>query len=109
MLMLGLLFVALVLVLLAAGAVWKRVSAQKLEADGIETTAVVSRDETEKTNDYDGTVFVTHTYYVTYENSKGETVEAELPDPNQKLEVGNQVKIRYLPNRQNHPIFLELL
>ena len=65
--------------------------------------------ETEKTNDYDGTVFVTHTYYVTYENRTGETVEAELPDPKQKLEVGNQVKIRYLPNRQNHPIFLEVL
>ena len=107
--MLGLLFVALVLILLAAGAVWNRVSARKLRKDGVETTAEVSRIETEKTTDYDGTVFVTHTYFVTYQDSKGETVKAELPDPNQKLEVGTQVKIRYLPNRQDHPTLVEIL
>ena len=109
MVMLGLLFVALVLILLAAGAVWNRVSARKLREDGVETTAEVSRIETEKTTDYDGTVFVTHTYFVTYQDSKGETVEAEIPDPNQKLEVGTQVKIRYLPNRQDHPTLVEIL
>ncbi|MBO6041431.1 MAG: hypothetical protein J6P58_09470, partial [Oscillospiraceae bacterium] len=91
------------------GARYTFVFNRKLDEKGIETNAVVSRIETEKTTDYDGMVFVTHTYYVTYPNSRGETVEAEIPAPNQKLEVGDPVKIKYLPKKQKQPVLIEIL
>ena len=104
-----LLFSGLILLLFVIGAIRELTADHRLDKKGIEAAAEVSRIRTEEITDYDGSVFVLRTYYVSYPNSRGETVVAPIPNPKPNLEVGSRVKIKYLPNRQKRPILIAVL
>ena len=84
----------------------------KMRAKGIETNAVVTSIETGESTDEDGFSRTDFYYHVRYQNQSGETVDGVLQffvSGRKKLQVGDRVKIKYLPNRQEQPIMTEKL
>lgn len=91
-------------------------SVHNVKKNGLETVAEVS--EVTITEDYDGDTSSRYrSYRVTYQDSNGNTVEAylmnnlevELANRKRKIEKGQKVKIKYLPEKTNTPVFIELL
>ena len=73
--------------------------AKRIDNEGIETGAVVSRiDET-----YDPDLNESsYTIYVRYTDDKGESVESPMAlDPSEKYTVGQEVRIKYVPGIRN--------
>lgn len=100
-----------VLALFAAGGIWAFIVSRKVKKEGIETEAVVSRIElhewTAGTMEGSPSASVTEEYYVTYTNQEGQRIEAMLSNPDVKdLAAGTKIKIRYLPDRQDYPVFV---
>ena len=84
----------------------------KTKAQGIETNAVVTFIETSESSDSDGHTTTDFYYHVRYQNQAGETVDGVLQffvTGRKNLQVGDRVKIKYLPNRQEQPIMTEKL
>ena len=49
-------------------------------------------------------------YYIAYKNQEGETVEAMLTNPgDHTFKVGDRLRIRYLPDRQDYPVLVKIL
>ena len=85
---------------------------RKIKAEGVETNAVVTSIETRESRDSDGHPTTDFYYHVRYRNQSGETVDAVLQflvSGRKKLQVGDWVKIKYLPSRQGQPIMTEKL
>ena len=96
-------------VLIAIGAVWAYVVSNKVKKHGIETEAVVSRIDVQESLDSDNCVSRTETCYVSYVNQNGETVEAVLSNPKKGLKQGSRLKIKYLLEKQEYPVLIEIL
>ena len=96
-------------VLIAIGALWAYVVTNKVKKHGIETEAVVSRIEVQESLDSDNCVSRTEKCYVSYVNQNGETVEAVLSNPKKGLKQGSRLKIKYLPEKQEYPVLIEIL
>ena len=84
--------------------IWAIVSMKRdedISKNGIETEAVVSRveehssiNEDKKSDNYKEKEY-TYTYYVKYQNQKGETIEAKLGPQPHTLQQGNRIRIKY--------------
>ena len=85
---------AVILVFLfQAGRMLKK--AKKIDREGIETDAVVSRNEEYWDPDTAGT---SYTAYVTYKNEKGERTESPMTlTGDMQYAIGDKVRIRYIP------------
>ena len=69
----------------------KRIKSQ-IEENGIETTGVISRIE--DTGDPEE---INICYYVRYRTEDGKEIEGLLSNPENSLEVGQQVRLKYHP------------
>ena len=102
-------FVAFIVI----GFIWSRIVTGKVKKEGIETEAVVSRIEIHEWESGDVETWtgteITKEPYVTFINTEGETVEAMLSNPKRGLEVGDRLKIKYLPEKQDYPVMIERL
>ena len=73
---------------------------QKIKKNGIEAEAVICHaSEQPEETDEDGNTTMHMIYRVKYRNREGEEVEARLGDEPRGLKVGDQVKIKYLPEK----------
>lgn len=53
---------------------------------------------------------VTEEYYITYTNQNGQAVEAMLSNPgSHTFKEGDRMKIKYLPDRQDYPVLVQIL
>lgn len=77
---------------------------QKVNKNGIEADAVISRIETNEDTDVDGNRTTTEEYYVTYTNAEGKTVEAKLGNNPGFAVVGTSIRIKYLPEKPKYAI-----
>lgn len=107
-------FEIVIIVLLAAfaiGGIWAFAVSRKVKKEGIETVAVVTRIELHEWSgggDTWASDSVTEEYYITYADMKGQTVEAMLSNPgNRTFQVGDTIKIKYLPEKQEYPVLVE--
>ena len=100
-----------VLAAFAIGGIWAYVVSKKVKEEGIETDAVVSRIELHEWGggaEEPWTPSITEDYYITYTNQEGKTVEAMLSNPgDHKFEVGDRLRIKYLPDKQEYPVMVE--
>ena len=80
---------------------------RKIRKNGVETEAVVSRIEEEQTVSSEDGVDYTYTHYVTYRNPQGETVEAKLGHAPGRTQVGDTVKIKYLPEKPHFAVLVK--
>ena len=98
------LLIAVVVLVLAVGAVYTFKRNNAIQKDGVEADAVVSRvDEHENVND-DGHRDVTYTYYVTYQTQDGQEIEAKLGNEPPNLFRGAWLRIKYLPDKPKYVI-----
>ncbi len=101
---------AAVLGLFVLGGLWAFIVSRKVRRDGLETTAVVSRVEEYERADLDAPNTVSKNYYISYTNQAGEQVEALLGDQRvDGLPIGSELKIKYLPDRQEYPVLIDIL
>ena len=87
---------------------------KKVKENGIETEAVVTRIEERIWSGMHGDVItrdsVTYDYYITYTNRDGQSVEAMLTNfGNLSFQEGDRMRIKYLPDRQDYPVFVKIL
>lgn len=74
---------------------------------GIETEGVIFRIEEQSTVDGDGSLDVTYTYYVVFRTQDGQEVEADLNNAPGHIRVGDQVRIKYLPEKPKHAVLVK--
>ena len=96
--------IGIVAVAIIAGIVFVVMRYRKINANGIETTATISRIKEVESNDSDGTRTVNYEYYVKYKNQAGETIEAKLGSAPRFAQEGDEVKIKYLPEKPKYVI-----
>lgn len=102
-----------ILAAFAIGGIWAFVFSKKVKKEGIETDAVISRVERREWSGGTGDLWAgdsfTYDYYIVYTNQVGQTVEALLSNPgDHTFEIGDRMKIRYIPDRQEYPVLLEV-
>lgn len=100
-------FAIIILVLVAAAAVYVVCRIMNIKKNGIETQAVVTRIEENVQSDSDG-ISVSYDYYVRYTTADGQTQEALITNPGfKKLERGEQITIKYLPQKPNAAVWIK--
>ena len=72
---------------------------QKINSQGIETDAVVSRIKEIESRDSDGAITTSYEYYVRYQTETGETVEAKLGNAPRRVREGDALRVKYLPEK----------
>ena len=97
-------FMAIVVIGVIIWLIVGTISDNEIKKNGIITEAVVSRIkedsyvDREKGSKTFGKTFYSFTYYVQYQNEKGETIEAKLRNGGD-LNMGDKLKIKYLPKK----------
>ena len=84
--------IAVVLVIIAVYCVLRN---RKINENGIEADAVISRVDT----DYDSEGTPSEIYFVDYVNAEGQTVTAKLGNPPMNAYQGMPMRIKYLPEK----------
>ena len=84
--------IAVVLVIIAVYCVLRN---RKIDENGIEADAVISRVDT----DYDSEGSPSEIYFVDYVNAEGQTVTAKLGNPPMNAYQGMPMRIKYLPEK----------
>ena len=76
--------IGIIAVVVVAIGVYSILRNKKINENGIEADAVVSRIDTDTQTDADGSVSTNETYYVDYQNAEGEIVTAKLGKKNNR-------------------------
>ena len=95
-------FIGVAVVVVAIVAVYTILRNKKINENGIEADAVVSRIDTDTQTDADGSVSTNETYYVDYQNAEGEIVTAKLGNPPFGAVVGTTIRVKYLPEKPKY-------
>ncbi|MBR6050202.1 MAG: DUF3592 domain-containing protein [Clostridia bacterium] len=80
---------------------------RKIKKNGLTATAVVTHIEERESYDSDTGTTVNYEYYVTYFTADGETVDARLDNPPRRTNVGDQLKIKYLPEKPHYVVAIK--
>ena len=95
-------FIGVAVVVVAIVAVYTILRNKKINENGIEADAVVSRIDTDTQTDADGSVSTNETYYVDYQNAEGGIVTAKLGNPPFGAAVGTAMRVKYLPEKPKY-------
>ena len=92
---------AILLIIAGAGFIFYNI--QRVKKNGIETDAVITRIE-----DVGLGIDPSYDYYVCYTES-GQRIEAKLSNPGsgRGLEVGAEIRIKYLPEKPNIAVLIK--
>lgn len=107
-------FFAVVAVVILAVIVYKIIMNRKIRQNGMDADAVISRIEVDTSTDADGDTTTTETYYVTYVNQQGQTVEAQLGNLSINVNIfgkryrsrkeGDKLRVKYLPEKPEYVV-----
>ena len=97
-------FGAVIVAIIVAGVIYSIIFTRKVRKNGIEADAVLTRIEVDTDSDGD----ITTTYYVTYVNQEGQTVEAKLiTAPPRSVREGAALRVKYLPEKPKYVLPLK--
>ncbi len=99
--------IAIFAVAVIGGLVYSYLRSKKINENGVETEAVVSRVKEIEREDSDGHYTTDYEYYVRYQNQNGETVEAKLGNPPRFLTEGTQLRVKYLPEKPKYALMIK--
>ncbi len=88
-----------VVVGIVGGIIFTIMRTNAIKKNGIEANAVVSRIKEQESTDSDGFTDTTYIYFVKFRTQDGQDVEARLSNPSGKIKVGDELRIKYLPNK----------
>jgi hypothetical protein len=91
--------IGVVVIVIVGGIIFTIVRTNAIKKNGIEANAVVSRIKEQENTDSEGFTDTTYIYYVTFTAQDGQSVEAKLGNPPSKIKVGDELRIKYLPNK----------
>ena len=91
--------IAVIVVVIVGGFIYNYLRQKKIKENGIEVDAVISRIVEKESTDSDNNTDYTYEYYVKYTDQNGNQVEAKLSNPRTLSKVGDQLKIKYLPEK----------
>lgn len=80
---------------------------QKINSQGVETDAVVSRIKEIESRDSDGTINTNYEYYVRYQTETGESVEAKLGNAPRRVREGDTLRVKYLPEKPKYALVVK--
>lgn len=72
---------------------------KKINENGVEADAVVSRIKEIESQDNDGTREVNYEYYVKFQGQDGQILEAKLGNAPRFITEGMHLRIKYLPEK----------
>lgn len=78
-----------------------------IKKNGVETDAVVSRIKEVETHNDDGSFDTSYTYYVKFTTQDGQVVEAKLGGAPRFTREGDQLRIKYLPEKPKNVILVK--
>ena len=78
-----------------------------IKKNGVEADAVVSRIEENETINDDGSTDYSYTYYVRFTAQDGQVIEARLGGAPRFTREGEQVRIKYLPEKPRYAIIIK--
>ena len=99
--------IAVIVVAVAIGFVYSYQRSKKIDQNGIEVDAVVSRIKETETEDSDGNHTTEYDYYVKYRTEAGETVEAKLGNPPRFITEGTSLRVKYLPEKPKYVLMVK--
>ena len=99
--------IAAVIIALGTGLVFNYKRSQKIQQNGVETDAVVSRVKEIERETSEGVHDTAYEYFVRYQSPSGEVVEAKLSNPPRFLAEGTQLRIKYLPEKPKYALIVE--
>lgn len=113
----GLIMIGVILLLFPIAILWNRKVNKEINQNGVEADAVVTRVQELTSCDSDGTVSVSHIYFVTFRALDGQEVEARLGSGksvdvyigggwDKDLREGVSVRIKYLPEKPKYAILV---
>lgn len=88
-------------------AVYTFIRNRKIRRDGVETDAVISRIDEQRSTSYEGGADYMEYCFVTYVDSEGRTVEAQLDHAPGNARVGEKVRIKYLPEKPHQAVLVK--
>ena len=71
---------------------------------GVEVNAFITRLEEHETTDADGIPSEYYEVYVRYQTKDGKTVNTSLANSTAFLNVGDLVRIKYIPGQEDYPV-----
>ena len=100
-------WIAVFVIAIVAGFVYNYKRSQKINQEGVEADAVVSRVKEIEKETENGGHDVDYEYYVRYQSQSGENVEAKLGNPPRFLTEGTQLRIKYLPEKPKYVLMVK--
>lgn len=94
----------IIIAFVLASFLWTFIKIFRVRMMGIEADAVVTRMEKHETIDSDGLPNEYFDAYVRFQAQDGRTVNACLANSDGFLNVGDLVKIRYIPGKEDYPV-----
>lgn len=88
-----------VVVGIVGGIIFTIMRTNAIKKNGIEAKAVVSRIKEQESTDSDGFTDTTYIYFVKFRTQDGQDVEARLSNPSGTIKIGDELRIKYLPNK----------
>lgn len=102
------LFSGTVIAIISGGLLWGLYNIYRVKRNGIEAEAYVTRLEEHESTDSDGDTSVYYDVYVLFTTREGRQVEAALINPKNRLNAGDRVTVRYLPGKEEQPVFMKM-
>ena len=88
-----------VVVGIVGGIIFTIMRTNAIKKNSIEANAVVSRIKEQESTDSDGFTDTTYIYFVKFRTQDGQDVEARLSNPSGTIKIGDELRIKYLPNK----------
>ena len=95
-------FIGIAVVIVAIVVIYSILRNKKINDNGIEADAVISRIDIDTDTDVDGGVTENITYYVDYQNAEGQIATAKLGNPPFGAAVGTAMRVKYLPEKPKY-------
>lgn len=97
-------FEVMIIAFIALSFLWTLFKIIRVRMLGVEVNAFITRLEEHETTDADGIPSEYYEVYVRYQTKDGRTVNTSLANSTAFLNVGDLVRIKYIPGQEDYPV-----
>jgi len=97
-------FEVMIIAFVALSFLWTLFKIIRVRMLGVEVNAFITRLEEHETTDADGIPSEYYEVYVRYQAKDGRTVNTSLANSTAFLNVGDLVRIKYIPGQEDYPV-----
>lgn len=97
-------FEVMIIAFVALSFLWTLFKIIRVRMLGVEVNAFITRLEEHESTDADGIPSEYYEVYVRYQTKDGRTVNTSLANSTAFLNVGDLVRIKYIPGQEDYPV-----